>query len=52
MQFPKINELFNDDGVLLNESYRDYVKGAWIELIWMAETLKYGRDMIESKHHQ
>jgi len=51
MQFPKIDELFDDDGVLLNESYREYVKGAWVELIWMAETLKYGRDVIESKHH-
>ena len=52
MQFPKIDELFDDDGVLLNESYRDYVKGAWTELIWMAETLKYGRETIQSKHHQ
>jgi chromate reductase len=37
MQFPKVQELFDDDGVLLNDAYRDYVKGAWIELIWMAK---------------
>jgi hypothetical protein len=51
MQFPNINDLFDDNGTLLNEAYRDYVKGAWIELIWMAKTLKHGRDYIESKHH-
>lgn len=52
MQFPKINDLFDDNGVLLNESYREYVKAAWIELIWMAKTLKSGRENIKSKYHQ
>ena len=51
MQFPKVQDLFDDDGVLLNEAYRDYVKAAWIELIWMAKTLQYGRETIESRHH-
>jgi NAD(P)H-dependent FMN reductase len=51
MQFPRINDLFDDNGTLLNEEYREYVKGAWIELIWMAKTLKYGRESIASKHH-
>jgi NAD(P)H-dependent FMN reductase len=51
MQFPKINDLFDDNGTLLNEDYREYVKGAWIELIWMAKTLKYGRENIDSKYH-
>lgn len=52
MQFPKINDLFDDNGTLLNESYREYVKGAWIELIWMSKTLQYGRENLPSKHHQ
>jgi len=52
MQFPKVQELFNDEGVLLNEAYRDYVKGAWVELIWMAKTMQYGRENIESSHHK
>lgn len=51
MQFPKINELFNEEGVLQNEAYKDYVKGAWTELIWMAKVLKAGRDNEPSKHH-
>jgi len=52
MQFPKVQELFDDDGVLLNEDYREYVKAAWVELIWMTKVLQYGREHIKSKHHQ
>jgi len=51
MQFPKVQDLFDDNGVLLDERYRDYVKAAWIELIWMAKVLQYGRVTIASKHH-
>jgi len=51
MQFPKVQELFDDNGVLLNESYRDYVKAAWTELIWMTKVMKYGRENIDSKYH-
>jgi hypothetical protein len=51
MQFPKVQELFDEQGTLLNESYRRYVEGAWAELIWMAKTLQYGRENIPSKHH-
>lgn len=43
MQFPKVQDLFDDDGTLLNEEYRDYVTAAWKELIWMAKTLQHGR---------
>jgi len=50
MQFPKVQELFNEDGVLQNESYREYVKGAWTELIWMAKVLKNGRINEPSKY--
>ena len=52
MQFPKVQELFNDDGELLNEAYREYVKAAWTELIWMAKVMQHGRENIESKHHK
>jgi NAD(P)H-dependent FMN reductase len=51
MQFPKIQELFDDAGNLQNESYRRYVHTAWIELIWMAKVLQYGRKNIASKYH-
>ena len=52
MQFPKVQELFDESGNLQNEAYRKYVEGAWTELIWMAKTLKYGREQIASKYHQ
>jgi len=52
MHFPKVQELFNEDGVLQNEKYRDYIKSSWVELIWMTTVLKYGRENIESKYHE
>lgn len=54
MQFPKVQELFDDNGVLRQEhaAYREYIISAWTELIWMAETLKYGREQLPSKYHQ
>jgi len=51
MQFPKILELFNEQGELQNETYHEHVKDAWTELIWMANVMKYGRKNIPSKHH-
>lgn len=51
MHFPKVQELFDNNGTLLNEAYREYIKAAWIELIWMTKVLQYGRENIESKHH-
>jgi NAD(P)H-dependent FMN reductase len=52
MQFPRVQDLFDDDGTLLNEKYRDYLKASWEELIWMTKVMKYGRENIESKHHK
>jgi NAD(P)H-dependent FMN reductase len=46
MQFPKVQELFSENGELLNQKYQDYTKRAWIELIWMAKVLKSGRESI------
>ncbi|HUD06087.1 MAG TPA: NAD(P)H-dependent oxidoreductase [Candidatus Saccharimonadales bacterium] len=51
MQFPKVQELFDERGVLLNPNYKEYVKGAWIELIWLSSVLKYGRENLPNKHH-
>lgn len=52
MQFPKVQELFNESGELQNENIREYIRGAWTELIWMAKVLKSGRQNEPSKHHQ
>jgi NAD(P)H-dependent FMN reductase len=52
VHFPKIQELFDEQGTLLNEHYREYVKRSWVELIWMAEVLKQGRQNVTSQYHQ
>ena len=51
MQFPNVQDLFDDEGRLLDENYREYVKAAWVELIWMAKVMQHGRQNIASKHH-
>ncbi|MDQ3065041.1 MAG: NAD(P)H-dependent oxidoreductase [bacterium] len=48
MQFPKVQELFNENGELQNDKYRDHVQVAWQELIWMATVLKWGRENVQS----
>ncbi|RWZ78668.1 MAG: NADPH-dependent oxidoreductase [Candidatus Microsaccharimonas sossegonensis] len=50
MHFPKVQDLFDDEGNLLNEAYREFVKGAWVELIWMTKTMKLGRETIHNSH--
>src|SRR5579859_289412 len=52
VQFPKIQEIFDKDGKLLDEKYIKRVQRSFTELIWMTKTLKYGRDNIESQYHQ
>lgn len=52
MQFPKVQEAFDEQGNLIKPEYRDYILKSYEELIWMAKVLKYGRDNIESKYHQ
>src|SRR5260221_3777172 len=44
VQFPRIQDLFDTEGKLLEEKYRKRVQRAYDELIWMAQTLKWGRD--------
>jgi NAD(P)H-dependent FMN reductase len=51
MQFPKVQDLFDENGELQNEAYREYIKGAWVELIWMTKVLKAGRENEPSKYH-
>ena len=51
VQFPGINQLFDEEGRLQNESYRGFIKGAFQELIWMAQVMKWGRDNLPSRYH-
>lgn len=47
VQFPKINQVFNEHGELQDHKYIDRIKKAFAELIWMAQVLKYGRKEVE-----
>jgi NAD(P)H-dependent FMN reductase len=48
MHFPKIQDLFDEQGNLKDEKYREYTQRSWKELIWMAKVLKQGRDSIRA----
>lgn len=52
MQFPKVQEAFDEQGNLLKPEYSDYILKSYEELIWMANVLKYGRENFDSKYHK
>jgi len=51
VQFPVVQKLFNSDGIIEDEEQRQIytrrANKAWNELIWMAKTLKWGRDNLK-----
>jgi NAD(P)H-dependent FMN reductase len=52
LNFPKVQEKFDKDGVLLDKRYEKRVKDFLDELVWMSRALKWGRENLPSKHHQ
>lgn len=42
--FPKVQDLFDEQGDVKDQLYVDSVTKAFEELIWMTRTLKYGRE--------
>jgi len=42
--FPKVQDIFDDQGKLLNDYYLKSVRKAYDELIWMAKALKAARE--------
>ena len=49
--FPKINEQFHEDGTPVDEGYYGRVEAAYTELIWLAKTLKWGKENLPNKYH-
>ncbi len=49
--FPNVPKLFDDDGKLLDEVYVGIIEASYKELIWLAATLKWGRQNLPSKFH-
>ncbi len=52
LNFPKVDQKFDQNGVLLDVAYEKRVKDFLDELVWMSRALKWGRENLPSKHHQ
>lgn len=52
LNFPSVRSKFNEHGALLDDAYEKRADGFLDELIWMATTLRWGRENVSSKHHQ
>ena len=51
LNFPTVKSTFDDEGKLLDDAYENRVKGFLDELVWMATTLRYGREKVPSQFH-
>ena len=52
LNFPSVQDKFDEDGKLLDTAYEKRVQGFLDELVWMSRTLKWGRENLPSKYHQ
>lgn len=52
LNFPQVQNKFDEDGNLTDDAYVKRVEGFLDELVWMSRTLKWGRENLESKYHQ
>lgn len=50
VQFPKVQDIFDENGKLLDEACTKRVKRSFDELIWMAKVLKAGRENEPSQY--
>lgn len=44
VHFPRVQDMFDEQGTVKDDAQRERIRGAFKELIWMAKTLKWGRD--------
>jgi len=51
LNFPKAATKFDPDGNLLDAAYEQRVSAFLDELVWMAWTLRWGRENLPSKYH-
>jgi NAD(P)H-dependent FMN reductase len=52
LNFPVVQNTFDEDGRLLDSAYQNRAAGFLEELIWMSRVLKWGRENVSSKYHQ
>lgn len=51
LNFPSVGTKFDEQGELVDLAYEKRVHGFLDELVWMATTLRYGRQKVPSKYH-
>jgi NAD(P)H-dependent FMN reductase len=51
LNFPRVQEKFDGEGNLLDEAYNKRAGGFLDELVWMATTLRWGRENVPSRFH-
>lgn len=51
LHFPRVADKFDEAAQLLDDAYDSRVQGFLEELIWMATTLRWGRENVPSKYH-
>jgi hypothetical protein len=51
LNFPSVRTKFDEQGGLIDLAYEKRAQGFLDELIWMATTLRYGRENVPSKYH-
>jgi NAD(P)H-dependent FMN reductase len=51
LNFPSVKSKFDAEGNLLDDAYEKRVQGFLDELVWMATTLRWGREKLPSKYH-
>ncbi len=51
LNFPKVQDKFDDEGNLTDEKYDKLIQGFLDELVWVSRTLKWGRENVPSKYH-
>lgn len=49
VQFPNVETLFDEHGTIQNDTYEHRVRSLYDELIWMAKSLKWGRENIPGR---
>jgi NAD(P)H-dependent FMN reductase len=52
LNFPFVQDKFDQDGVLLDQAYTRRVGDFLDELVWISRVLKWGRENLPSKYHQ
>jgi len=51
LNFPFIQNTFDNEGKLLDSAFEKRLNGFLEELIWLTRTLKWGRENVPSRHH-